>query len=116
MRLEIIFLPRSPDEHLHHVAELEMVQTVLRSRGHAGLVGAIVAILATRAAAGVLERAVRLLAKGEDPQRVLEALSHGLTNKLMHGPTRFLNQAEGEHKAEAGRVVRELFNLSRDHH
>ena len=63
-----------------------------------------------------LERAVRLLAKGEDPQRVLEALSHGLTNKLMHGPTRFLNQAEGEHKAEAGRVVRELFNLSRDHH
>ena len=63
-----------------------------------------------------LERAMRLLAKGEDPQRVLEALSHGLTNKLMHGPTRFLNQAEGEHKAEAGRVVRELFNLSRDHH
>ena len=63
-----------------------------------------------------LERAVRLLAKGEDPQRVLEALSHGLTNKLIHGPTRFLNQAEGEHKAEAGRVVRELFNLSRDHH
>ena len=42
-----------------------------------------------------LERAVRLLAKGEDPQRVLEALSHGLTNKLMHGPTRYLNQAEG---------------------
>ena len=33
-----------------------------------------------------------------------------------YGPTRFLNQAEGEHKAEAGRVVRELFNLSRDHH
>jgi glutamyl-tRNA reductase (EC 1.2.1.70) len=31
-------------------------------------------------------------------------------------PHRFLNQAEGEHKAEAGRVVRELFNLSRDHH
>ena len=63
-----------------------------------------------------LERAVRLLAKGEEPQRVLEALSHGLTNKLMHGPTRFLNQAEGEHKVEAGRVVRELFNLSRDPH
>ncbi len=59
---------------------------------------------------------MRLLAKGEDPQRVLEALSHGLTNKLMHGPTRFLNQAEGEHKVEAGRVVRELFNLSRDSH
>jgi glutamyl-tRNA reductase len=65
--------------------------------------------------AAEVERALRLLARGEDPQRVIEALSHGLTNKLMHGPTRFLNQAEGEHKAEAGRVVQRLFNLSRDH-
>ena len=46
----------------------------------------------------------------------LDALSQGLTNKLMHGPTRFLNQAEGEHKAEAGRVVRDLFSLPRDLH
>ncbi|MBN8441335.1 MAG: glutamyl-tRNA reductase [Thauera sp.] len=60
-----------------------------------------------------VERALRLLAKGEDPQRVLDALSHGLTNKLMHGPTRFLNQAEGEAQADAGRLVQQLFNLSR---
>ena len=46
---------------------------------------------------------------------MLEALSHGLTNKLM-APPASLNQAEGEHKVEAGRVVRELFNLSRDSH
>ncbi|MDI3490813.1 glutamyl-tRNA reductase [Thauera propionica] len=60
-----------------------------------------------------LERAMRLLAKGEDPHKVLEALSHGLTNKLMHGPTRYLNQAEGEHKAEVGQLVQQLFNLPR---
>ncbi len=58
-----------------------------------------------------LERAVRLLARGDDPHKVLEALSHGLTNKLMHGPTRYLNQVEVEHKAETGQFVRQLFNL-----
>lgn len=62
-----------------------------------------------------VERALRLLARGGDPQQVLEALSHGLTNKLMHGPTRFLNQSEGEQHAEAGRIVQRLFNLPPNH-
>lgn len=64
---------------------------------------------------GEVERALRLLARGDDPQQVLEALSHGLTNKLMHGPTRFLNQSEGEQHAEAGRIVQRLFNLPPNH-
>ncbi|MDR2259977.1 MAG: glutamyl-tRNA reductase [Azoarcus sp.] len=59
-----------------------------------------------------LERARKRLARGDDPAGVLEALSHAITNKLMHGPTRYLNQAEDAHHAEAGRVVRQLFNLS----
>lgn len=63
-----------------------------------------------------VERALRLLARGGDPQQVLEALSHGLTNKLMHGPTRYLNQAEGEQHADAGRIVRQLFNLPPQQH
>lgn len=58
-----------------------------------------------------VERAVRLLAKGEDPQKVIEALSHGLTNKLIHGPTRFLNDADGE----GADLVQRLFNLHKDH-
>jgi glutamyl-tRNA reductase len=62
-----------------------------------------------------VERALRLLARGDDPHQVLEALSHGLTNKLMHGPTRFLNQSEGEQHAEAGRIVQQLFNLPPHH-
>ena len=56
---------------------------------------------------------MRLLAKGDDPYKVLEALSHGLANKLMHAPTRYLNQADGEHKAEVGQIVQQLFNLPR---
>ncbi|MCL2876417.1 MAG: glutamyl-tRNA reductase [Betaproteobacteria bacterium] len=58
-----------------------------------------------------MERALKLLARGSDPCKVLEALSHGITNKLIHGPTRYLNQAEGEHLAEAGELVRHLFEL-----
>ena len=57
-----------------------------------------------------LERALKLLARGSDPGKVLEALSHSITNKLMHGPTRFLNH-EGEHHNEAGELVRRLFDL-----
>lgn len=39
-----------------------------------------------------LERARRLLARGEDPERVLEQLAHGLTQKYMHGPLTALNR------------------------
>ncbi|MEZ5625925.1 glutamyl-tRNA reductase [Denitromonas sp.] len=60
-----------------------------------------------------LMRAAKRLAKGEDPQKVLEALSQGITNKLIHGPSRYLNQAEGEALVEAGRVVSTLFQLDR---
>jgi glutamyl-tRNA reductase len=34
-----------------------------------------------------LERALRRLSSGEDPQEVLEAFSRRLTNKLLHDPT-----------------------------
>jgi glutamyl-tRNA reductase len=58
-----------------------------------------------------LDRALKLLMRGGDPSKALEALSHGITNKLMHGPTCYLNQAEGEQHAEAGEIVRRLFDL-----
>jgi glutamyl-tRNA reductase len=62
-----------------------------------------------------LERASRLLARGEDPHKVLEALSQGLTNKLLHAPTRFLNDAEGELHGDCAELVQRLFNLHPDH-
>jgi glutamyl-tRNA reductase len=42
--------------------------------------------------------------------KVLEALSHGLANKLMHGPTRYLNQ-----HADAEVAIREMFKLPGGH-
>ena len=37
-----------------------------------------------------LERALKALARGDDPAKVVEALSQTLTNKLLHGPTQTL--------------------------
>jgi glutamyl-tRNA reductase len=39
-----------------------------------------------------LERARRMLARGDDPQAVLEALAGGLTRKFLHGPTLLLQR------------------------
>lgn len=58
-----------------------------------------------------LEHAGRQLAKGENPEKVLEALSLQLTNKLMHPPTQALSTGQGtEHDVLADAVVR-LYRL-----
>jgi glutamyl-tRNA reductase len=57
-----------------------------------------------------VERAAKMLARGDDPKTVLEALSHGLTNKLMHAPTEALNQSgEGDKSLKA--LVARLYRL-----
>ncbi|MBF1235534.1 MAG: glutamyl-tRNA reductase [Lautropia mirabilis] len=43
-----------------------------------------------------VERARKMLAKGEDPTVVLEALSRALTAKFMHGPTTLLSRHAGK--------------------
>ena len=37
-----------------------------------------------------LDRALRLLRRGEDPARLLDELSRRLMNKLIHAPTKVL--------------------------
>jgi len=88
------------DGFLHWVQAREAVPTIRALRQHAESLRVM-----------ELERASRLLAKGEDPREVLEALSQGLTNKLLHGPTRYLNQSEGDQQAGASQLVKRLFNL-----
>ena len=41
-----------------------------------------------------LDRARRLLARGEPAEQVLEQLAHGLTQKYLHGPLAALNQSQ----------------------
>jgi glutamyl-tRNA reductase len=56
-----------------------------------------------------LERALRRLQKGEEPSQVLEALSQGLTNKLLHGPTQALNDAAHEERAALAALIERLY-------
>ncbi|MCC6210665.1 MAG: glutamyl-tRNA reductase [Burkholderiales bacterium] len=58
-----------------------------------------------------VERALKLLARGEDPRQVLETLSQGLTNKLMHPPTQALNEATGEERRTLAETLSRLFRL-----
>src|SRR6185436_853882 len=58
-----------------------------------------------------LERALRLLARGEDPAKVLDALSQGLVNKLMHGPTQALNETVGEEQRALAETLARLYKL-----
>ncbi|MEN3030619.1 glutamyl-tRNA reductase [Chromobacterium amazonense] len=58
-----------------------------------------------------LEGAMKQLARGDAPEKVLEALSVQLTNKLMHPPTQALSSGSGaEHDAQVQTIAR-LYRL-----
>jgi len=56
-----------------------------------------------------LERALRLLQRGDDPKAVLEALSQGLTNKLLHAPTQALNESAGDERQALAALIERLY-------
>lgn len=60
-----------------------------------------------------LERARKLLAKGEDIDAVLEALSKGLTAKFLHGPQQALHHAQGDERARLATLLPQLFRTKR---
>lgn len=57
----------------------------------------------------VLEKARRRIARGDDPEAVLEMLAHSLTNKLLHHPTYSLRRAG--RREDFLQVARELLDL-----
>jgi glutamyl-tRNA reductase len=54
-------------------------------------------------------RALKCLERGDDPAQVLESLSQGLTNKLMHAPTEALNQSAGEERRLLAEALARLY-------
>ncbi len=56
-----------------------------------------------------LQRARKLLAKGEAPDAVLEALSRGLTQKMLHGALAELHSASPEQRGQTMQTVQRLF-------
>ena len=56
-----------------------------------------------------LTRARKLLAKGESPETVLEVLSRGLTQKMLHGALAELRSADPAHRDQTMQAVQRLF-------
>lgn len=59
--------------------------------------------------AAELARARRMLARGEDVEAVMEALSRGLTQKMLHGTLAELRSGDAEQRGALARMVSRLF-------
>ena len=83
--------------------------------GNRELVPAIRALRdsAERARRHEMERALRRLAKGEDPKDVLESLSHALAAKLTHAPTHALSHAREEEREQLAQLLTRLYQIPR---
>jgi len=58
---------------------------------------------------GEIVRARKLLARGEDVDAVLEALSRGLTQKMLHGALAELRAGDADARKQAGSAVQQFF-------
>ena len=56
-----------------------------------------------------LDRAGKLLARGEDPAKVLEMLANGLTNKFLHHPLAALNRVSGTEREALADALGKLY-------
>jgi len=56
-----------------------------------------------------LARARKMLAKGDDPEAVLESLAKGLTQKMLHGALAELRAADPTHREQTMQAVQRLF-------
>ncbi|MBL4622594.1 MAG: glutamyl-tRNA reductase [Immundisolibacteraceae bacterium] len=61
-----------------------------------------------------LQRAIKELTRGDDPERVLSRFAHGLTNKLSHDPLVAIRQAGRKGDLQALSAMRQLLNLEAD--
>jgi glutamyl-tRNA reductase len=60
-----------------------------------------------------LDRARKMLLRGDDAEAVLEALSRGLTAKFLHGPQQALHHAQGDERARLAALLPQLFRTKR---
>ena len=58
-----------------------------------------------------LEKALKLIQKGESAEKVLEAMGNALTNKFLHAPSHVLNQAQGDEHARLEQLLRRIYQI-----
>ena len=61
--------------------------------------------------AAELKKAMKKLAKGDNPEQVLEQLASGLANKYAHRPTSFAKKAVTEGRVQALNWINDIFSL-----
>jgi glutamyl-tRNA reductase len=88
------------NDFIHWMQSREVVPTIRTLRDHA-----------ERQRRNEVEKALRLLAKGESPENVLESLSNALTNKFLHAPTQTLNQAQANEREALLEAVHRIYHL-----
>ena len=86
------------DNFMHWLETREAVPTIRALRDHAD-----------RVRRHEVERALKQIARGEDPQYVLEVLSNTLTNKFLHAPSHALNTATGTDREALEALIRQLY-------
>jgi glutamyl-tRNA reductase len=87
-------------DFMHWLGSREAVPTIRALRDQAD-----------RARRNELERAMRMLDRGEAPEKVLESMSRALTNKLLHGPTAALHEAAEADRAQLQRVLERVYQI-----
>ena len=98
-----IIINSGVSDFVHWMQSREVVPTIRALRDHAD-----------RNRRHEMDKALRLLAKGEHPEKVLESMSNALTNKFLHAPTHALNQVQGDDRANFLDVVHRLYHLHPD--
>ena len=97
-----VIIENQVTDFMHWLGNRELVPTIRALRD-----------AAERSRRHELERALRRLSRGEDPQRVIEYLSHALTNKLLHAPTHALNYASEDEREQLAEVLRRVYQIRR---
>ena len=95
-----VIIDSGVNEFMHWMQSREMVPTIRALRDHA-----------ERQRRAEMEKALRLLAKGESPEKVLELLSASLTNKFLHAPTQAMNQAQANERDAILEAVHRIYHL-----
>lgn len=98
-----VIIDSGVSDFVHWMESREVVPTIRALRDHA-----------ERSRRHELDKAMKLLAKGESAEKVLEAMSSGLTNKFLHAPTHALNQVHGNERETFLDVVHRLYHLNQD--
>jgi glutamyl-tRNA reductase len=95
-----VIIENQVTDFMHWLGNRELVPTIRALRDSA-----------ERARRHELERAVKRLAKGDDPKVVMEQLSHALANKLLHAPTHALSHAREDDRVELAQMLARLYQV-----